>query len=166
MSTKPYSDDFKAAVVKKMLLPGSPGPKELSSQLGISRATLYSWAKKYANPKAMNSKNPQSPQKWPVEKKLQAIIETSQLSGTDLGEYLRQHGLHSSDLEDWKQQFIGGFKTAGRPKLDPELWQLRKELKSSQRDLKRKDRALAEMSARIVLLKKSRLIWGDSEEDE
>ena len=51
-------------------------------------------------------------------------------------------------------------------KLDPELVELRNKEKELSQDLRRKDRAFAEMSARIVLLKKSRLIWGDGEDDE
>ena len=54
----------------------------------------------------------------------------------------------------------------GRPKLDPELVELRAKEKELSRDLKRKDKALAEMAARIVLLKKSNLFFGGTEDDE
>jgi transposase-like protein len=103
---------------------------------------------------------------WTPEAKLKAIAETLTLTENELGEYLRANGLHSSDLEQWKQEFYSSQKGPGRPKLDPELAELRAKEKELAKDLKRKDRALAEMSARIVLLKKSRLIWGDGEDDE
>jgi hypothetical protein len=57
-------------------------------------------------------------------------------------------------------------RSAGRPKIDPELVELRAREKELSKDLKRKDRALAEMSARVILLKKSRLLFGETEEDE
>jgi transposase len=54
----------------------------------------------------------------------------------------------------------------GRPKKDSEVVELKHKEKRLEKELHRKDRALAEMAARIILLKKSRLIWGDAEEDE
>jgi transposase-like protein len=103
---------------------------------------------------------------WTPEAKLEAIIKSTTMSENELGEYLRANGLHSSELEQWKQEFYSSQKGPGRPRIDPELANLKAKEKELTKDLKRKDRALAEMSARIVLLKKSRLIWGDGEDDE
>jgi hypothetical protein len=83
-----------------------------------------------------------------------------------LGEFLRSNGLHSSDLEQWKQDFYSTQQSLGRPRLDPELVELRAKEKELSRDLKRKDKALAEMAARIILIKKSQLLFGVNEEDE
>ena len=99
-------------------------------------------------------------------KKLQVIAETLSLSKTELGEYLRKHGLHSHEIEEWKAECLGAFKSPGRPQKDLELKASIKREKDLEKNLNRKDRALAEMSARIVLLKKSRLLWGEPEEDE
>jgi transposase-like protein len=103
---------------------------------------------------------------WTPEKKLQVIAQTLNMNENELGEFLRANGLHSTDLEEWKQNFYGSQKTVGRPKLDPELVELRAKEKELSRDLKRKDKALAEMSARIILLKKSNLLFGGTEDDE
>ncbi len=101
------------------------------------------------------------------EEKLQIIIETASLKDNQLGDYLRKKGLHSSQLEEWKQEAFAGMKSSpGRPKKDSELVESKNKEKRLEKELHRKDRALAEMSARIILLKKSRLIWGDAEEDE
>lgn len=166
MTSRHYSKEFKAAAVKKLLLPGGPSLRVLSEELGLSKSTLYDWLQKHGKEGAMNQSNKNSPHSWPAEKKLQAIIETSQMNEEQLGEYLRKHGLHSTELEEWKNLFLNGFKGPGRPKLDPEVQQLREDNKNLSKDLRRKDKALAEMSARVVLLKKSRLIWGDGEDDE
>ena len=119
------------------------------------------WKKTYANLEPMKESKD-----WTPEKKLQIIAQTLSMTEHELGEFLRANGLHSAELEEWKQNFYSSQKTVGRPKLDPELVALRAEKKSLTSDLKRKDKALAEMSARIILLKKSRLIWGDGEDDE
>lgn len=103
---------------------------------------------------------------WGPERRLQAIIETSSMSERDLGEYLRKNGIHSSDLEEWKKNFIEAQKGAGRPRKDPEVYESRKREKALERELNRKDKALAEMSARVILLKKSHKIFGDREDEE
>jgi transposase-like protein len=103
---------------------------------------------------------------WTPEKKLQAIAHTLTMSEKELGEFLRSNGLHSADLEQWKQDFYSSQQAVGRPRNDRELNQLRTKEKELSKDLRRKDRALAEMSARVILLKKIHAIFGEPENDE
>lgn len=142
-------------------MPGGPGIMEMSKKIGVHHTSIRTWKKLYAMSLSMNSSK-----KWTPEKKLQVIAETLSLSKSELGEYLRKHGLHSIELEEWRQSFISSQKSPGRPKKDPELVASNKREKALERDLKRKDKALAEMSARIILLKKSRLLWGEPEDEE
>ena len=103
---------------------------------------------------------------WSPEAKLEAISKTAAMSENELGEFLRANGLHSTEIEEWKQDIYSLQRPVGRPKLDPELVELRAKEKELSRDLKRKDKALAEMAARIILIKKSQLLFGVNEEDE
>jgi transposase len=156
-----YSENFKQSIVQKVTSPGGPSIMEMSKKIGVHNTSIRTWIKTYAISNSMKKSK-----EWTPEAKLEAIIKTASMNENELGEYLRANGLHSTELEQWKQEFYSSQKSVGRPKLDPELADLRAKEKELTKDLKRKDRALAEMSARIVLLKKSRLIWGDSEEDE
>lgn len=138
----------------------------LSEETGVHHTSLRQWVKAYGNGKSMTKKN-KSTSKFTPEEKFKIILETASLTENQLGDYLRKKGLHSAQLEEWKQEALAGMKSSpGRPKKDAELVEAKNEEKRLKKELHRKDRALAEMSARIVLLKKSRLIWGDSEEDE
>jgi len=153
-------------MVTKLLSPGSPSFKVLSAETGVHHTTLRQWVKAYANGKPMTKKS-KTPSKFTPEEKLQIIIESASLSDNQLGDYLRKKGLHSAQLEEWKEEAFSGMKTSSeRPKKDLEIVELKHKEKRLEKELHRKDRALAEMSARIILLKKSRLIWGDAEEDE
>lgn len=134
---------------------------QTSRELGVHHVTIRNWMKFHANISSMKDSND-----WTPEKKLQVIAQTLNMNENELGEFLRANGLHSTDLEEWKQNFYGSQKTVGRPNLDPELVELRAKEKELSRDLKRKDKALAEMSARIILLKKSNLLFGGTEDDE
>ncbi len=138
---------------------------ELAKELGVHAATIGIWKKKYSTLHAM-SKDDTKSKNLSVEEKLVILSETTSLPEHDLGEYLRKKGLHSHELEEWRAAVAAAFKTAGRPKLDPETVELRKDKKELEKNLRRKDKALAEMSARVILLKKSHEIWGTNEEDE
>jgi len=160
-----YSDEFKQKMVAKLLLPGGPSFAALSAETGVHITSLRQWVKGHANGNSMTKKSKAS--KYGPEEKFQILMETASLKENDLGEYLRKNGLHSTQIEEWKQETVLAMKTSSKPyQKDPEVAELRSKEKNLQKELHRKDRALAEMSARVILLKKSRLIWGDAEEDE
>ena len=165
MKLKHYSEEFKQDAVKKHLTLGLTYP-ELSEKLGVSHSSIYNWVRKYGNIATMTKQNKNSPLKWSPEQKLEAVIKTASMNEEELGQYLRSNGLHSTDLENFKNSFLEGFSSKGRPKLDPEVTKLRKQNNELSRNLKNKDKALAEYSARVILLKKSHEIWGTPEEDE
>lgn len=167
MSKKSYSEDFKKSSVQKLLSPGNHGLSVTARKIGVTPTSLSNWKKKYGNQLDMKKSKNKSINDWTPEQKLEAIAKTYSMSEDECGEYLRANGLYSTDLESFKQDALSGFKsTKGRPKLTPEVVALRKEKKQLARDLKRNQKALAEQSARIILLKKSHEIWGEPEDDE
>jgi transposase-like protein len=156
-----YSPDFKRSIVQKIMMPGGPGIMEIAKQVGVHHTSIRHWRRLYAINSPMNSSNKKTP-----EEKFKLVFESLSLSKNELGEFLRKHGLHTAELDEWKKAFFDSQKAPGRPRKDPELASVKKKNKEIERDLRRKDRALAEMSARIILLKKSRLLWGEPEEEE
>lgn len=162
-----YSSELKESMVQKMCLPGGPSALQLSKDTGISQTALSRWKKQFGQP--MMSKN-KSPEDWSPEKKFQTVLETQNLSANDLGEYLRKNGLHSTQIQEWKDEMTSilsdSGKTRGRPKKDPELVALQNENKHLKRDLRRKEKALAEQTALVILQKKARELWGDDEDEE
>ena len=163
MGAYPYPEEFKKQAVLKFINRGTKSVKKLSEELNTSGNNLYRWCNEFNGNTAMAKSKAES---WSPEQKLKAITETSSMSENELGEYLRKHGLHSSDLKEWRENFFESQKSVGRPRKDPEVFELRKKEKSLKKDLRRKEKALAEMSARVVLLKKSREIFGDDEDEE
>jgi transposase-like protein len=159
--SRQHSPEFKASIVQKISTPGGPTIMQMSEKTGIHHASIRNWVRSYATTSDMKKSK-----EWTPEKKLQAIAHSITMNEKQLGEFLRSNGLHSSDVEQWKQDFYSTQQSPGRPRLDPELVTLRAEKKELSSDLKRKDKALAEMAARIILIKKSQLLFGISEEDE
>lgn len=159
-----YSVEFKKAAVQKILTRGQRQLDEIVQELGVSRSAIYCWQDKFANVGGM--KNQTKPQSRSVIEKLKAVTEYNSLPGDKRGEYLRTHGLHHETIAEWYQQITDALSS--KKKISKEEKALRIEKRRSknlEQDLKRKDQALAEVSALLILKKKADLIWG-LEEDE
>ena len=107
---------------------------------------------------------PRRPQDWSADEKFMAILETANMTEGELGSYCRRSGLTSSQLKLWKEMCLASIRKG--PKVDPEKKGLEKEMKMLKRDLRRKEKALAETAALLVLKKKAAQIWGYEEEED
>ena len=162
-----YSKAFKTSAIQKLLSPNSKGAHQLAAELGVGVSTLYAWRKESAIINTtMENKNLSTGKNWTPEEKLEAVIKTASMSEHELGEFLRSRGLYAADLKQWKKDCTAALKTnVGRPKIDPEVLRLRKKEQELERELRQKDKALAEFSARVILLKKSHLLLGADEDN-
>lgn len=159
-----YSSEFKEQMVKKLLLPGGPSGVALSQQTGIPQSTLSGWLSQY-NKKSERGSMSQT--KSPQEK-LKILKETSSLNDEQLGAYLRKHGLHSEQLKDWESEILESLSLknkVGRPKQSVELNQVKKKIKKLEKEIARKDKALAETAALLVLKKKLQDHFSDGEKE-
>ena len=94
------------------------------------------------------TKKKKSPHNWSPEEKLKAVSETKGLSEPDLGKYLRSNGLHSQHIEQWNDEILSALKSKFYPnKKDPKVLNLERKNKILQKDLNRKEKALAEAAA-------------------
>ena len=162
-----YSIAFKAGLIKRMTGRGAVTAAALSEETGVSRATL-SHRKRRASRllSVADDEVPSKPSKrvqdWTPEEKLRAVTEASALAEADLGAYLRRRGLHSEQLETWRTDVLtalsGGAVQGRRATRD------RRELRRLEREVRRKDRALAETTALLVLKKKFNALF--EEEDD
>lgn len=103
--------------------------------------------------------------RWTPEEKLKALSETHGMSEEELGVYLRREGLHSHQLNEWREEILKGLAPVAR-KPSVKKDERDEKIKALERELRRKDKALAEASALLILQKKIDLIWGGKDEDE
>jgi transposase-like protein len=154
-----YSPKFKERVVSKALEPGVSIAATARSS-GVSKATLYFWVQQARmGPMAKKkSGRPRRQNKWSPEEKLRIIMEASALSDEELGAFMRREGLHDADLEEMRAAALAGLQ----PKViqrGPSAQEL--ELKKVKRELRRKEKALAEAAALLVLQKKFQALMED-----
>jgi transposase len=158
-----YSAEFKKVVVQKYFSRGNRSLEDLSAELNVATSTIYSWVKKhkkYATNIDMKD-TPKRPQDWAPDEKIRAFFDYENLSVEQQGEFIRKKGLHSTHISEWKKLCITALASrrsdiASRDELNAAV----RRIKELECDLLRKDRALAETTALLVLKKKADLIWG------
>ena len=104
------------------------------------------------------------PQDWSAEEKLQAVIEAGTVSEADLGAFLRRQGLHAAQLTQWRQLVLSGLKQAPKRPAKAATAQARR-VRELEQELARKEKALAEAAALLILKKKVQSIWGDEDDN-
>lgn len=163
MEMKVYSAERKAAVLQKMLLSSDLSIPELAKQEGISDVTLYHWRKQAITRGTMSAVNKKTAEGWSAESKLAAVVETALLSELELSEYCREKGLYPDQVKAWKQACIVGQQTATQQKqtAGAQARADQKRIRELERELRRKDKALAEAAALLILRKKLNALWGD-----
>lgn len=164
MVQRQYSEEFKKAAVKKFLSRGSRTIEEICREIGVSN-TVYKWCSQYDINGSKMKEPGKRPQDWDSEQKCSAVFEYEKLTEEQRGEYLRSQGLHAEYLVEWKDEIQRCFKNRDHEAvlLKSERSKLQSQVKELQEDLNRKDKALAETAALLVLKKKADLIWGTVE---
>lgn len=162
-----YSPERREALLKKLLPPHNLSVAELSRQEGISEPTLYAWRKQAKAGGAAVPGDQKRAEDWSAEAKLAVVIETAALSEIELSEYCRKKGLYTQEIRAWREAcLLGQGKARNEQQLEREQSRAdKKRIKELERELKRKDKALAEAAALLVLRKKLNAYWGDDSEE-
>lgn len=161
-----YPEERKAAVLSKLLPPHNRPVPEIAKTEGISEATLYNWLKQVRQqgvPVPGSISN--SPEDWSGEAKFAVVIETAPLNAEELSEYCRAKGLYPEQIARWRQACIEGATTqeSRDQAFAGQLKAARQHIRALEKDLRRKEKALAESAALLVLQKKFNTLWEDEE---
>ena len=101
---------------------------------------------------------------WTPTEKLQLIFQAEQLSEEKLGEFLRKNGIYEDTLREWKEECLISLGQSDRD-TKRENQQLKKKVQKLKKEVNRKDKALAESAALLVLSKKFQALWADEDDN-
>ena len=162
-----YTEEFKESVLKRMGPPNNEAVKDLSKEFGISEPTLYNWRKKARIDGHATPGNGKTTDRWSSEDKFLVVLETYAMNQSELGEYCRKKGLYKEQIDAWRSTCLNANtgETNQTKRLSQELKEEKKRSIEIKRDLRKKEKALAEAAALLLLRKKAQAILGD-EEDE
>jgi transposase len=162
-----YTPRFRTEMLRRMTGPSALSAKALARDSGVAQVTLSKWLREARTvPDTMsaedNLKGP--PRERTLEEKFRLVSEGSNLSGEELGAFLRREGVQEVELRDWKKAMLDGLNGhKSPPAMAPKA--AAKRIKELEKELRRKDKALAEAAA-IALLKKKAQALGLLEPDE
>ena len=140
---------------------------ELARENGISEQTLYTWRRNLRAQGVPVPGNGKNAEEWSSKDKFGVVLETAGLNETELAEYCRRKGLFIEQIAAWRtacQEANAHSVDRARDQREQSKTD-RKRIKQLEKELLRKEKALAEAAALIILRKKAQAIWGDPEED-
>jgi transposase len=156
---KTYSDEFKNSIVVKLLPPNNASVPLLAKETGIPRDTLYGW-RRQAGGQGNLPATPAAPVgALSSAEKFGVVVETAVLNELELGEYCRRKGLFAEQIAAWRTTCRRANDPLPSNAEQAERRTERAQITSLTRELQRKDRALAEAAALLLLQKKVRAIW-------
>lgn len=154
-----YGHKFKTQTVARLLPPESAPITTVSAECGVSVATLERW-------RADALSKPARERAWTAAARLQAVIATAAMDETQRSAWCREQGVYPTELQQWKENATAALSEIPEERISPqETRDARKRVKELERDLRRKDKALAETAALLVLSKQLEAIFQRSEEE-
>ena len=160
-----YSEAVKASILSKAIAPNGINLVELAKESNIPYSTLYCWKRKMINkPNGEDKRRAQRPKDKSVKEKLRCVLETMDKTTEEQGAYCRTNGIYTHHLESWQKQMLEGLGGGNKKERKAQAAEAKNEIKELKRDLHRKDKALAEVSALLILKKKAELLWGENED--
>lgn len=164
---KRYTEKMRESIVKRMMPPNNESVSQISEELGITEPTLYKWRKEARLAGNPTPGSGQGSEQWSSEDKFLVVMETYAMNELELAEYCRKKGLFKEQVSSWRAVCItaNGREIDKSKQLNQELKEERKRAKTLEKDLLKKEKALAEAAALLLLRKKAQAIWGDQEEE-
>ena len=156
--TRPYSEAYKQKMVKRLIGKDAVSAMELARDTGVRQQNLSRWLADARSLPVVTAKPTR--QSWTVEQKGGIVAEAAKLDGDDLVAFLQREGVKLAELERWRLALEEGTTA---PKA------MTRRIRDLERELARKEKALAEAAALLVLKKKLRSLYpedGDDDSDE
>jgi transposase-like protein len=149
---------------------------EIAESLGVGYSTLQKWIAQSRKQEfesiprdelssLTNMIKEKRPQDWSLEERLNIIIACGLLDEKAASELCRKQGVYPHHVEQWKLDFVSKNRLNNKVKAQTEVKTLKNENQALKKELKRKDKALAETAALLVLQKKVSAIWGNDEDN-
>ena len=155
-----YSAEFKASIIAKMLPPHHQPIPDLVRETQIPRDTRYSWRTQALKAGSDLSTAP-TPAARDSAEKFAIVVATAHLNAEELSAYCRRQGLYPQQLAAWRSACIQANAPVCRQAERAQRRQDQKRIKALEQEMARKDQALAEAAALLMLEIKARRLFAD-----
>ena len=162
MKRKPYPAEFKEQALRKARERGAKTLPNIADELNLSLGTLKNWLKESGIGQGLVLPANTPTASWSAAQRLTALLDSPVLKDHALHAWCREKGLFEHQLRQWQREFCKIDRPAATP-ADVALRQARQKSDELERELRRKEKALAEAAALLVLQKKFRALWEGEE---
>lgn len=130
----------------------------VAQEVGIAAGTLQRWREDVQS-------RPARGRAWTAAARLEAVITTAALPEADKSAWCREQGLYPTELTKWCESATAALAQPQDARASPQATRHdKRRIKELERELLRKDRALAETAALLVLSKKVAAIFNPAED--
>lgn len=148
-----YGQKFKDSAVARLLPPESASPEAVAREIGVSVETLQRW-------RSDALAKPTRERVWTPAARLEAVIATAAMDEAARSAWCRASGVYPQQLAQWRDAATAALvDPQDRPASAQQTRQDRRRIKELEREVMRKDKALAETAALLVLSKKVEAIF-------
>jgi transposase len=142
------------------LLPPESAPLEVvAREMGVGVGALERWRDKAQSMPARG-------RAWTAGARLEVVITTAAMNEAAKSAWCREHGVYPVELDKWRSSCTTALTDPEDARASPQATRASaKRIKELERDLLRKDRALAEAAALLVLSKKVAAIFSKGEDE-
>ena len=167
MSYNKYPKELKESILKR-IISEEESVSDICRDTGVNINTLYRWRDAAAKTGLSATTKYKQADKWSSQDKFIVVLETSNLNEIEFSEYCRKKGLYPEQVKEWREACMhaNGGESEKTSKVSKELREERQKKEKLEKELRRKEKALAEAAALLVLRKKADAIWGMEEEDD
>jgi len=155
--TKPFSVAFKQKMVQRLTGKGAVSASQLGREMGIRQQNLSRWLQEARSLPIMAAKPKPVVCERTVEQKARVLTEAAQLDGKELTAYLEREGVKRAEYEQWRIALAEGGEASASTN---------RRIRQLERELARKEKALAEAAALLILKKKVEPLYGEDEDDD
>ena len=167
MTTNRHSTEFQEQALSKARQRGTRSVQDVADELNMPVGTLRKWISKSNQKHKVGGPTVQllddlPAQSWGPAQRLLALNQTHAMTPTQLHVWCREKGMFEHQLKAWGEAFCSATAPDSR-QAKAELRELQVKHDGLQRELRRKEKALAEAAALLVLQKKFQALWEDEE---
>lgn len=166
MVGKQIPSELKEQALMRLLPPYCWSLRQVAKEIGSSPATIFTWRKQLEEEGLLMPREDKTVE-WSADQIFTFVLDSALLSEHELAEYCRKNGLYVDQIKHWKQSCIKAniSESVKSTELAKESRADRRRIKELEKELTRKEKALAETAALLVLREKYNALWEETEEE-
>lgn len=134
--------------------------EEIAREMGVGVETLERWRSDALS-------RPARERVWTAAARFDAVLTTAAMDAAGQSAWCRANGVYPQELARWRQAATAALAEPEEARASPQQTrQDRRRIKDLERELRRKDKALAETAALLVLSKKVSAIFSKDRGEE